>query len=300
MENDPSEERENAYKKAREKRIADREMLLERLEEENATDLVRRLSKCGQPLNLCCTGCGRTREVFTRCDIKWCPSCSHAIAARTVAKYQSLVAEARWPLFITLTTKNYTEPSVRPLRRAWGKLRRLRWFRRACLGGVVGFEATNNGKGWHWHAHGLVDCEWLAATVEKPARNAPKDLWISRGKAAAKEVGEQWSLCTQRPSSVKVRRVWTRDDGDVTKACMEVLKYSVTAASLINAPDAIAPALRQLDGTRLITSFGTFFGKGIKRKRNAPKMCQCGCSDAIPEQFAPRVTSARRRMITFR
>lgn len=297
---DAEREREERYLQARKKAEDERTALLARLDDENADDLVKRLSKCGELFRLVCTGCGTVRDCRTRCDIKWCPACSRALATRTVEKYRSLVEEATWPLFVTLTTKNYDEPSVRPLRKAWGKLRRLRWFRRCVLGGVAGFEMTNTGKGWHWHIHALLDCEWFAVSAEKPARNAPADLWKARGKTAAKEVGEQWTLCTGRPSSVKVRRVWTCDDGDVTKACMEVLKYSVTAASLLESPEPIAPALRLMDGTRLVTSFGTFFGKGTKRKKNAPQVCPCGCSERIPEHLVPTIRERPARSVTFR
>jgi hypothetical protein len=133
-----------------------------------------------------------------------------------------------------------------------------------------------------------MDCRWLSVSVPEPGPFSKKETWVQRGKAACREVAEQWELCTGRKSSVHVRRVWKGDDGDVTKACMEVLKYSVSSESLLSSPDEIAPALRMLDGTRLVTSFGTFHGKGIKRERNKPKVCECGCSDCLPEFLVPR------------
>lgn len=291
---------EDAYEAARRSREAKRKALKERLESEGAEDLVRRLDKCGQPIVLVCVGCGDPRTSFSRCDIKWCPSCAPALATRTVNRYQSLVGEAAWPLFVTWTTKNYEEPSLKPLRRAWGKLRRLRWFRRQIVGGVTAFECTNKGKGWHWHAHSLVDCRWLSVSVPEPGPRVSSEQFKARGRMAAKEVAQQWELCTGRPSSVKVRRVWKRDDGDVTAACKEVLKYSVTAESLLASPDPIAPYLRLLDGTRLVTSFGTFFGKGAKREKRPPKMCQCGCDEVIPESLIPRTFNRPTRAVTFR
>lgn len=291
---------EERYTQARDRREADREALKRRLEEEGAEDLVRRLAKCGEVLRMVCTGCGDTRECRTRCDIKWCPSCSHALATRTVQKYQTLVGEAVWPLFVTWTTKNYDEPTVRPLRKAWGKLRRLRWFRKAVKGGVTAFECTNKGNGWHWHAHSLVDCRWLAVSVLEPRHGSSTAEWKKKGKAAAQEVSQQWSLCTGRASSIHVRRVWKNDDGDVTKACMEVLKYSVTASSLLDYEEPISPMLRLLDGTRLVTSFGTFFGKAKKQPRPAPKICACGSSDCIPEFMVPRTMKKPGRSVTFR
>lgn len=274
---------EDLYRAAQEKRRLNREKLKARLELEEADDLLRRIGKCGEEIRLMCTSCGKRHNCQKRCDLKWCPHCAHAIAARTVERYSALCSEADWPLFVTLTTKNYTEPSVRPLRRAWGKMRRLRWFRRAAKGGVVAFELTNKGKGWHWHIHALFDCRWLSVSVPEPGRHISKDAWRVRATAACKEVSEQWSLCTGRPSSVKVRRVWKRDGGDVTEACMEVLKYSVTSETLMRSPDPIAPALRLMDGTRLVTSFGTFHGKSPKRKKQSARPCECGGRDYMPE-----------------
>jgi hypothetical protein len=205
-----------------------------------------------------------------------------------------------WPLFVTLTVENYAEPDVRPLRRAWGKLRRLRWFRRCVRGGVAAFECTNTGDGWHWHVHALIDCQWLAVTTLQPSRNASKEEWIKRGKIAAKEVGEQWSLCADRPASVHVRRVWKRDAGDVTKATAEVLKYAVTAESLLTIKEPVAPMLRLLAGTRLVTSFGSCFGKAPKPPKRPPLMCPCGCSDRIPEKLIPTTKNRPSRMTVFR
>lgn len=274
--------------------------MIDRLDSEGADDLADKLRKCGEKIDLVCIGCGDCKTAKTRCDRKWCPSCAPKLASATVAKYRKLVEEMDWPLFVTFTVKNYDEPDVRPLRRAWGKLRRLRWFKRCAIGGIAAFECTAKNEGYHWHIHALIDCHWLAVTALPPARTASKAEWIKRGKIAAKEVGEQWSLCTTRPSSVHVRRVWKRDGGDVTKACMEVMKYAVTAESLLTMREPVAPMLRLLSGTRLVTSFGTCFGKAPKAPKRPPLVCKCGCSDRIPEFLVPHAMNRPARMTVFR
>ena len=271
------------YQQAQTRRRENREKLRKRLEEEEADDLLKRMEKCGERLRLMCTTCGKRHDCETRCDIKWCPSCAYRLAVQTVERYRKLCELAEWPLFVTLTTKNYTGASVRPLRKAWGKFRRLRWFRKAAKGGVVAFELTEKGKGYHWHIHALFDCRWLSVSVPEPGRFVNKDAWTARAKAACREVAEQWSLCTERKSSVKVRRVWKRDGGDVTEACCEVLKYAVSSETLLESRKPIAPVLRLMDGTRLVTSFGTFFGKAPKRKKTGAKPCECGGQDYMPE-----------------
>ena len=275
----------------REARKAMRDRLKERLAEENAWDLHARLDKCGKPLVLICTSCGTRRHVETRCDLKWCPSCQYALAAATADRYRNIVTLAKWPLSVTMTARNYDydDPSpIRQLRRSWGKMRRLRWFRRAVPGGVVGFEVTDNGKGYHVHAHGLFDCRWFAVAEPEPRMGLDKAGWKRKGKAAANEVAQQWTLCCGRPASMHVRRVWKRDEGDIGKALAETLKYGVKGSDIADGARPAAPLIRLLDGTRMITSFGTFFGtKEVRRIRNAPQPCDCGAVGCLmPEHIA--------------
>lgn len=289
---------EQRYEAAKAKRRDERQKLLERLESEHEFELATRLRKCGQRLRLQCGECGTTREAETRCDIKWCPSCAPALSTRTLERYRGLCDSARWPLFVTLTIKNYESDDanfLRPLRRAFGKLRRLRWWKRAVVGGVASIEITNTGKGWHPHIHALLDCRWLAVTVPEP-QHVTADARAARFRAAAKEVSEQWNLCTGRKAGLKVRRIWKRDGGDPTEAAREVLKYSVKGSDLVGCAERIGPVLRMMEGTRLVTSWGSFFGHPAnKRKRKEP--CACGsCGETgtfVPEAVLAAFTKTR-------
>lgn len=273
----------------RERAVKLREKLLARLRDEGRLDLASRLSKCGQPMTLRCQGCTSPRQVFTRCDLKWCPSCQRALAARTAGRYERIMTFVQWPLRVTLTAKNwdYQETdALRKLRRAWGKLRRLRWFRAKVSGGVMAFEMTDTGNGFHAHAHGLFDCRWFAVTTTQPKIGASKDEWKRKAKAAASEVAEQWTLCCGRPASMQVRRVWSRDGGDIGPALRETLKYATKGSDLVETARSAGAIIDQLDGCRMITSFGTCFGKPeFKRVRSAPAMCECGCTDWLPEEI---------------
>lgn len=283
-------------------RHALRKKLIARLEREGRKDLAHRLTKCGQPITLRCEDCTAPIATLTRCDLKWCPACQHALAARTADRYARIMEHIQWPLRVTLTAKNFEydeTDAVRRLRRAWGKLRRLRWFRRAVRGGVCGFEVTDTGKGFHVHIHAIFDVKWFAVTTTAPRRGASKEEWAKKGRAAASEVSEQWELCCGRKASMQVRRVWTRDKGDIKPALMETLKYSTKGSDLVETAKSASAIIDQLDATRMITSFGTCFGKPeFKRQRPAPRMCACGCSNWLPEdvlarQFMPR--AHRRR-----
>lgn len=241
-----------------------RSRLLERLEDEDATDLSTRLEKCGEPIRLFCGCCGRLNEFSKRCNRKWCPVCQRALATRASLRYTGICESFQWPLFVTLTVKNCPEASfdfVRQLRRSFGKLRRLRWWLKAVKGGVAGFEVTNTGKGWHPHCHTLLDCRWLGVTCHAPPRAASAEKKKQAFKRAAREVAEQWSLCTGQPSSVKIKRAYARGDGSNDSISTEIIKYSVKGSDLIDCPDPISPVLRMLDATRLLTSFGTAYGR---------------------------------------
>lgn len=260
----------------REERRQSRLRLLDRLDAEESHHAAR-LEKCGQPFRLICTACGTQRECFTRCDIKWCPACAPALVTRTVRRYETALKKMKWPLFVTLTTTNFkTGPDcIRAVRRAFGRLRRLRWFKKVVSGGIAAVEVTNRGKGWHPHVHALLDCRWLAVTVPAPAPGLSRDVIARRGKSACSEVGAQWSLCMGgRRSSVKTRRVWARDGNDIRPALAEVLKYSVTADTLLDIKEPLSPLLDVLSATRLVTSWGSCYRLGVDRDKRSG--CPCG------------------------
>lgn len=273
--------------------------LIGRLDSEGRPDLASRLAKCGQPLRLRCLGCDEPRDVFTRCDLKWCPSCQRAIAARTAERYARIAAECQWPLFVTFTCQHDTNDDVdllRSVRRSHTKLRRLRWWKKCVAGGVISFEVTNKGaNGWHPHGHALIDCRWLSVTESTPARGADKATWRRKARRAVEEVAAQWSLCLGRTGSVKVRRVYQGDDGSIGAAVHEVLKYSVKGAELCAVQEPIGGLIDVLDRTRLVCSWGSFYRHpAVKRQRGKPALCECGCSDWCPQD----VLSLHERIAT--
>lgn len=281
---------------------AAREKLLRKLAESpNTKDLHRRLAKCGEEMKLMCIGCCHTRLVRTRCDLKWCPRCQRALAARTTDRYKRVMQAAtiRWPLFVTFTCQHDDDDDwnlIRHVRRAHTKLRRLRWFKKAVRGGIVAFEAQNDKGGLHPHAHCLFDCRWLAITIDEPKRGTEREKWQRAARIACNEVADQWSLCLGRKGSVKVRRVWKRDGGDIGGALAEVVKYSVCGTDLAEMPTRQAVELiRVIDRTRMLCSFGSLYRHpAIKREKRSAAMCECGCIDWQP---AAMVSQTRRATI---
>jgi len=271
-------------------------LLLDSLPE--ADDLARRLAKCGKVVKLRCVCCGELRECESRCDLKWCPVCQRARAAMTTDRFKRVMTECgvAWPLFVTFTVQHDEDDDwtlIREIRRAHTKLRRHRWFKACVRGGVCAFEAQNEEGGLHPHVHCLFDCRWLAISVKEP-RFVNAESFKRAARRACSEVGEAWSDCVGRKGSVKVRRVWKKDGGDIGAAVAEVIKYSVAGAALAEMGGAAAVALiRVLDRTRNVVGFGTFFGHTSIQQQRSGGMCACGGADwqfeapTIGDQLAP-------------
>jgi hypothetical protein len=265
-----------------------REELKERLFDAEAFRQWNRIRRCGEVLWIVCTSCGRAHEVETRCDLKWCPSCQPVLARRTVERYAPVMPSIRWPLFVTFTCRNYADADgARHVRQAFTRLRRHRWFKDAVRGGVAQIEMSNRGKGWHPHVHALMDCRWFSITVPEPhGANARTELFKRAARAACNEIGEAWTDTLGRKGSVKVRRVWKADDGDITKAMREVLKYSVSPDTLDRSTEEIIECIEAMDRMRNLVSWGSLYRRPELKRVKHPLACECGAIGSFtPEKF---------------
>jgi hypothetical protein len=164
-------------------------------------------------------------------------------------------------MFLTLTRANLGELTaydIRDLRRRFGKFRRQVFWAKNVVGGVACIEITNTGRGWHPHLHCLLDCRWLAIDTPEPKPYYSRAIKAGRFKRAAAELERNWSACLgQLVSSVKVKRTTGAD------IIQEVCKYAVKGSDLVDSPDKIGPAIWAMKSTRLVTSFGSFYGKQL-------------------------------------
>lgn len=269
-----------------------RSRLIDRLEREGRQDLADRLLKCAETMGMTCTGCGAQRTVETRCKLRWCPVCQRKIAAQASMRYERILALAKFPLVVTWTCENWRGTDVnflRSLRKAHARMRRLRWWKRCVVGGVVCSEVTNKGKGWHAHLHGLLDCRWLGV------RGMPAKLNDRSIQANCEELAEQWSLCLERPGSIYVSRAWRGKDG--SSPVQEIVKYSCKVGELLKLRAPIGPIIDMWTGTNTLSSFGSFRGHPhLKREEAPPTMCPCGCTKSyIPDFVADSMMRPKRR-----
>ncbi len=274
-----------------------RERIKERLEEEDATDLCDKISRCGRKFLLHCTNCGRIHETESRCNLKWCPVCSRKRATRLSMKYRKASALMKWPMHVTLTRSNVANidaDCIRGLIRAFKDLRRRRIFTLNVVGGIKSVELTNTGKGWHPHLHTLLDCEWLAIRTRKPAWKDSRGRKKELCQLASQELHDEWCSCVgQLMASLKVRRC----EGDTAVA--EVLKYCVKGDDLAESPDTIAEAIRAISAGRLVSAFGSLYNlRSQFREEERPSFpCPaCGVVKAwMPEEAVSAMMGKSRR-----
>lgn len=147
--------------------------------------------------------------------------------------------------------------AVRQLRRAFGKLRHRKFWKGKVKGGVAAIEVTNTGNGWHPHLHAVIDCRWLADKEIEP-----RPFWSREEKAKAFEAGARsvekvWAKLLKQPTaSIFIKRA---NKHTILK---EVVKYSIKGSDLASCGGEIAQLIDAMEGTRLLTTFGSVFGIG--------------------------------------
>lgn len=270
-----------------------RNQLALRLQSELAGDLSLPLLNCGQRLNLVCTSCGDPHSTETRCRKRWCPVCAPLVSRERLKRWRAAVSQLQWPLFLTLTIRNSHDPeSVRHLRESWAKFRRRKLIATRISGGVGAVEVTNIGNGWHPHLHAIVDCRWLALYTREPTKRDPPDVVKALCQSAADELGSLWAdQVKQATASVQVARV----SGD--QATIYALKYATKAAELLTVKDPIAPMIRVLRKTRLVSGFGSLHPlPAVDAEDKCGTYCECcgALSQWMPAEIVDRAVINHR------
>ncbi len=220
------------------------------------------LSKCGEEeIYKTCRGCGDWTGFLWRCSMKFCPLCNWRIARKRSEMLRAWSKVIAQPKHVVLTQKNFpilTRKKIRAFGRAIGKLRRNRLWKEV-KGGCVSTEITNEGRGWHLHAHILCDVRFLDASV----------LAIEWGKLIGQEFG-----------IVKVKDARGQD------YLGEITKYVVKGSQLASWPaEQIGEFIHAIKGVRFFATFGTLFHlqrrirAELDNQRPAQEPCKCGCSD---------------------
>lgn len=285
------ERHELRTKEARERGIREREGLKERLLREGATDLAMKLDKCGEPLRLVCCHCGGRKQVAIACKRRWCPSCAWLVQWDRLSRFKVAADCMQWPLFVTLTVENSEDPEcIRELRACWSKMRRRKLIADKVKGGVSTIEVTNTGNGWHPHLHILCDCEWLAVHTPKPRWGDSEAVKKQKYMHAADELGRIWAHVTKQ--EIAIVKAIRKPPGDVLRYAM---KYAVKGSDLIESPDPIAPLIRVMSRSRMVSAFGSLHGNIPSDPEDERPAVACECCGEI-KSFVPEAVEDRARI----
>lgn len=266
-----AERAQTGWEDARDRGNAERSQLIDRLRSEEAFDLANKLSKCGEVLRLVCANCGSKKAVEMSCMRRWCPACSYAVKRERLKRFDQTARAMKWPLFVTLTKRNTGDPNcIREIRADWSKMRRRKLLVSRIKGGIATIEITNTGNGWHPHLHILCDCKWLALHVPAPTFADSPDVKRQKYDHARLELSALWcSVIKQDQSIVSALRAKSGD------ALAYAIKYAIKGTDLINSPDPIAPLLRVLEKSRMISAFGDMHDVDAQIQDDEKPKCTC-------------------------
>ena len=226
----------------------------------NNSTQVANLALCGkQEIFRTCKNCGKVESFFYRCSIKWCPRCQWWLADRRQKIIAAWAAKIDQPKHLVTTQSNFavlTHRSIRLHQIALAKFRRMKCFADV-RGGCVSTEITHEDKGWHLHAHWLLDVDWL----DMPS------VSVSWGK----QVGQKFAI-------VKVK------DVRGTTYVGEVAKYLAKGSEIASWPaEQINEFVQAVYRCRFFASFGALrelapeIRRELAAKKPPPKICPCGC-----------------------
>lgn len=167
-----------------------------------------------------------------RCSLKWCPQCLPGLSYKRQRKmkvWASLVTQPKHVVVTARNTETLTLQTVRRFQKALRSLRRSKLFAKA-TGGCASMEITNEQRGWHLHAHMLVNTRWLDE----------KKLAV----AWAKRIGQDFAI-------VKVK------DARGTAYTREVAKYVAKGNAIASwSANEILAFVTAFNGVRTFTTFG--------------------------------------------
>lgn len=215
--------------------------------------------RCGQEeIHRSCGNCGDFETFYYQCALRFCPRCNWRLSrvrAERLLVWSKRIAQ---PKHLVTTQRNFnvlTRRKIRLMLACASKLRRRKCFVNL-RGGCLSVEITNEGRGWHLHAHWLLDCDWVKAD----------------------KVAAQWgNLVGQEFGIVKVK------DCRDKEYIHEVAKYVVSGSELASwKPEEIWEFCCATKGQRFFFAFGSLFkqSRAIKLELNGKKqhrMCKCGC-----------------------
>lgn len=221
---------------------------------------MRNFERCGhEKVFRTCKDCGDWKAFGYHCMIKWCPRCNWRITRtrqKLITRWAQRIEQPKHVVTTQRNTRTLTSRMIREHAVALSKLRRTNVFAQVD-GGCVSVEVTNESKGWHLHAHWLLDARWVDA----------------------QELSRTWGrLVGQDYAVVKVC-----DLRDRKEFAREVAKYVIKGSEMARWPaEEINEFVRAVRGKRFFFAFGSLFKQGAQVRaelhaEKIPAVCACGC-----------------------
>lgn len=226
-------------------------------------DLAEPLETCHtQPVHIVCQACRHTESSLNHCDRFYCPMCTGRLAWRRRRRIEWWAHQVAQPKHLVLTIRNtntLTKKHVKTFKHHLSRLRRSKLFSHVS-GGLQSLEVTNEGRGWHLHAHLLLAGPYLPG-----ADLAHK--W-------ARLVGQDFAI-------VKIKSVQDK------AYLQEVTKYAVKGSELASwGAWEIATFIDSFTGLRAFSTFGDLYKDNALRERSLKELTlpsylcdKCGCED---------------------
>lgn len=183
------------------------------------------------------------RVASQHCNVRWCPMCAATRRAAITPGIAAWIRKLHRPKFLTLTLRHCDldlKTQVNQLYDAFRRLRRLKWFRGLCRGGIWFFQVkrSRNSRQWHPHLHILLDAEWIEHA----------------------ELVRHWKYLTRGSTVVDIRKI--KDDEG---AAVEVARYATTPAALVAHSDGDkVEILECFDRRRIAGTWGTAQGVPLR------------------------------------
>ena len=236
------------------------------------------VSRCGkEEIYRTCEGCGEGRTFYYHCNVRWCPLCAGRLAAERQRTIKAWLETINQPKHIVTTQRNsetFTGRKIREHQRNLSRLRRTEVFSKV-KGGCVSVEVTNEQRGWHLHAHWLVDARWVDA--------------VELSRTWGRLVGQDYAI---------VKVMDARSKPNYQK---ELAKYLVKGHQLATWPaEEIHQFVRAIRGRRFFFVFGSLFQQQRKIKaqlnqNKVPTVCECGCGKFRFETDAQAISRELRQ-----
>jgi hypothetical protein len=183
------------------------------------------------------------------------------ISRRRLQLIQLWAKRITQPKHVVLTQRNtekFTGATISKFQKDLGRLQRSKLFHEVS-GGCASLEVTNEGRGWHLHAHLLLNVPWI-----KGSRLAV---------AWSKIIGQQFAI-------VKVK------DAREMDYLGELCKYVCKPEEMADwKPSDIAAFILAIRKRRFFKTFGTLYNfrsevvAELHALKPEPRMCGCGCGE---------------------